>query len=719
MTRTAFRATLKIGNESPQPLGNVNVSLDIRDADGLPTNDLFGVAEPLVDGLADVAGGGTIPPGMPGEPMEATAEWLLIPTDEAAPTEEPSVYTVGGTLSYVTGGNQVTIPLFPAEIRVRPDAKLFLNYFLQGQVYSDNPFTPDIVEPAEPFSLGLLVRNEGFGIAQKMHIMSGQPTIVDNQSGLPIAFQIIGTQVGMHEHSPSLNVDFGDIGPDESAVARWRLTSSLQGRFIKYDATFEHLNGLNIPGLSLIDAVDIFELNHIVKLDGPGADGLPDFLVNNTAEGGCAGDSSGAPGDDIPDCVHSSDGSVLSVRTIASAISDGPPTPMDQIVMLTVPVTDTGWHYIRLDDPGMETFNLASVVRMGPGKTKRQIVVGDSGSVSNAWTTHRHLPIDGPPDRREDLLHLFDHFTEAGTYDYELAYVGGSTLCSRDSDCDDGDPCTLDTCVPATGCGHSNAGVGTACGDPSESACDRPDTCDGAGHCKTNLAADGVSCSDGLFCNGAEVCLGGLCTDRPDPCADIQHCDERRDRCLDCISHAECADDDPCTIDHCKGGRCMNRRDPRCTDRAVIEIGAGSCPTTVDPRSTGFLPVTLLGNQAIDVADVDPRSLRLVRTDGVGTAVSPTGTPAVRDVSSPTSGDPCFCVSPARMDGVPDLNLDFVVEDMNRAMKLSSIPTGSSVSLALTGRLTRGAPFEAKDCLTITRGRDTMTRESKITRPPD
>lgn len=843
MTRTAFRATLKIANESPQPLSNVSVVLNIRDTDGLPANSLFGIANPVVEGLPDVLGNGAIPPGAAGAPTEATAEWLLIPTDEAAPTEGPSFYTVGGTLSYVTGGNQVTIPLYPSPITVWPDAKLFLTYFLQGQVYSDNPFTPEIVEPAEPFSLGLLVRNEGFGTARNVRIMSGQPTIVDNESGLAIAFQIIGTQVGTDELSPSLNVDFGDIEPDKSAVARWRLTSTLQGRFIQYDATFEHVNSLNIPGLSLIEAVDIFELNHIVKLDGADADDLPDFLVNNTvAAGGCSGDLSGAPGDDLPDCVHSSDGPVLPVRTITSAVSDGPPTSMDQIVMVTVPVTQTGWNYIRLDDPGMGAFNLASVVRIGGGK--RHIVVGDSGSMSNAWTTHRYLPIDGVPDHREDLLHIFDNFTEGGTYSYELAYVGTPNVCNNDSDCDDSDPCSLDTCIPAIGCQHSDAPLGTACGDPSTSACnrpdicdgqghctanlepsttvcrpavgecdkpeycsgasadcpsnafvvegkpcgdpengecDRPDSCDGLGHCLTNLeppttlcrfaatacdvpeycsgtdrkcptnafaspgtscgdptenacnhpdscdgtghcqpnfVANGVSCSDNVFCNGQEICISGSCTDQRGPCRDPQHCDEANHVCLDCISDSECADTELCTIDRCDNAHCVHSPDPQCTLRAAIEIKPGSCPTTVDTRLMRYLPVALLGNRAIDVEKIELRSLRLARSDGTGSSVAPTGSGTVRDISAPSPNDPCLCVLPAHRDGKPDLTMDFAVAELDRAMRLSSLPAGSSLSLALTGRLTNGTKFEAKDCITIMGGRDTKPDE-KFVHPPN
>ena len=42
-------------------------------------------------------------------------------------------------------------------------------------------------------------------------ITSGQPEIIENEKGLLIDFEIIGTQVGAEELNPSLTVNFGDI----------------------------------------------------------------------------------------------------------------------------------------------------------------------------------------------------------------------------------------------------------------------------------------------------------------------------------------------------------------------------------------------------------------------------------------------------------------------------------------------------------------------------
>jgi hypothetical protein len=66
-----------------------------------------------------------------------------------------------------------------------------------------------------------------------------------------------------------------------------------------------------------------------------------------------------------------------------------------------------------------------------------------------------------------------------------------------------GDPCT-----------HAAAAAGTACGDPSSSACNGPDACDGAGACSPNLAPDGTLCGDtGTACTNQDACLAGACHD--------------------------------------------------------------------------------------------------------------------------------------------------------------------------------------------------------------
>src|SRR5690606_7446020 len=58
-----------------------------------------------------------------------------------------------------------------------------------------------------------------------------------------------------------------------------------------------------------------------------------------------------------------------------------------------------------------------------------------------------------------------------------------------ESECDAPDTCDgLGACLP------NFAPVETPCGDPDETACDAPDTCDGDGQCAPNLAPADTPC---------------------------------------------------------------------------------------------------------------------------------------------------------------------------------------------------------------------------------
>jgi hypothetical protein len=59
------------------------------------------------------------------------------------------------------------------------------------------------------------------------------------------------------------------------------------------------------------------------------------------------------------------------------------------------------------------------------------------------------------------------------------------------------------------------AAAGTACGSPSDTECDNPDTCNGAGACSPNNEAAGFACgTQGVECQNNDACdSSGACTD--------------------------------------------------------------------------------------------------------------------------------------------------------------------------------------------------------------
>lgn len=66
---------------------------------------------------------------------------MIAPYSRAAPTENDKRYRIGGTLYYTVNGENITVPLFPDTVTVKPDPRLYISYFLEKYVYADDPLT--------------------------------------------------------------------------------------------------------------------------------------------------------------------------------------------------------------------------------------------------------------------------------------------------------------------------------------------------------------------------------------------------------------------------------------------------------------------------------------------------------------------------------------------------------------------------------------------------
>ncbi len=147
--------------------------------------------------------------------------------------------------------------------------------------------------------------------------------------------------------------------------------------------------------------------------------------------------------------------------------------------------------------------------------------------------------------------------------------------------CDDGNPCTVDVCGPAT-----------------------------RFRCVSRPAANGIACADGDLCNGEERCERGVCragkprvckddrnpctTARCEPdvgcvvenvddgtlCSVISNCGAPQQQCHagQCVAEAaRCDDQNPCTVDVCKtNGRCTHAPAGRGTSCADANLCNGS-----------------------------------------------------------------------------------------------------------------------------------------------
>ncbi|AKE63138.1 Alkaline phosphatase [Microcystis aeruginosa NIES-2549] len=404
MTRSAFLGTLEIDNGNPTNLTNLSITLQITDQNGNIVNNLFGITNPTLKNITAVDGTGILIGDDPNTPQNeglGSAEWTFIPTNLAAP-QTATTYNIGGTLSYTENGQVINVPLLSTGITVLPQAELYLDYFQSRNVYGDDPFT-DATEVSVPFDLAVLVQNKGYGDAKNLNITSSQPKIIENEKGLLIDFNIIGSQLNGQDVNPSLKVNFGDIKAGETAVANWLLKSTLQGKFIEYKATFEHINGLGNKELSLIKEVKIHELISKVKAD---SDNLPDFLVNDVFDAKF-----------YPDTLYFSNGTTAPVTAIDTATVDAPVTIFDLEAQIISPPYQgglggieppQGWNYIRLEDPANGQFQIKQLLRSD----------GTAIALDNIWRTDRTFPATGRP-KYENILHFLD---KDSTGSYTITY---------------------------------------------------------------------------------------------------------------------------------------------------------------------------------------------------------------------------------------------------------------------------------------------------------
>jgi len=159
--------------------------------------------------------------------------------------------------------------------------------------------------------------------------------------------------------------------------------------------------------------------------------------------------------------------------------------------------------------------------------------------------------------------------------------------CLSNSDCDDGNVCTDDTCNAAGICEHANNTApcddGNACttADACSSGvclggsplvCDDGDVCNGLETCDPTEGCQSgapVECpDDGIFCNGTESCdeAAKACVSSGNPCPEGTLCNEANHSCddlIECLTDEDCNDHIFCNgVDMCEGGVCIHEGDP-------------------------------------------------------------------------------------------------------------------------------------------------------------
>ncbi|GAG34942.1 unnamed protein product, partial [marine sediment metagenome] len=122
-----------------------------------------------------------------------------------------------------------------------------------------------------------------------------------------------------------------------------------------------------------------------------------------------------------------------------------------------------------------------------------------------------------------------------------------------------------------------------------------------------------------------------------------------------------------------------------------IDIKPGSCPNPINVKSTGVLPVAILGSEEFEVSAIDAASIFL---NGVPTLRS-----SYEDVGGPVANrNECECTTDAG-DGFGDLVLKFYTQQIVET--LGEVNTGDILTLTLTGVLNDGTGIEGADCVVI------------------
>jgi hypothetical protein len=277
LTREIFEAELQMLNTEAVDLININISLSIRRANDsvIVDSSYFHVSEPALTLFSSIDGYGTLKAGDRGQ-----VKWLLTPSKLAAPIY-PIDYVVDGFVKYKLNSANLKIEISPEKITVKPDPSLVLIYFLEKYVQSDDPLTSRI-EPTIPFALGLLIINNGYGVARNLRIQTSKPEIIENKSGLLIDFKIISFYLNDMLDASTLNIFFGDVAPFEVKHGIWLMESSLKGTFSRLNATLVNEDRNGEKQLSLIDRIEYKQLIKTVRLYGKSEnedDGLVDFLT--------------------------------------------------------------------------------------------------------------------------------------------------------------------------------------------------------------------------------------------------------------------------------------------------------------------------------------------------------------------------------------------------------------------------------------------------------
>lgn len=400
LTRQAFRGTLTIENGSSNAIEDILVDVNATNMETgfMATSREMQISIEKIEGFDGEKDGAW----RLGAGKKGVATILFIPTKYAAP-ENITTYSFGGTLSFKDGSTTQNRSLYPVSLQVKPTPELDLTYFMQRDVYGDNPLTTDVVEPVIPAEFSVLIHNKGYGDANNVRMITKKPTIVENEKGLLIDFDIISSSLNGGEKTMALDDDiatqFGTIAAGTASYATWDLTASLMGHFTEYDVSVTHVTDYGNPDLSLLDRVTIHELIHSMNAT-IGDKVYRAWITNDEPDA-----------EDAPDHIYFANGTDEELATLSEA------TRMERIdathYRVTVPTNvPRKWFYTTVANPAGKYAKILSIT----DETNNRPL-----DAANFWTTDYTMK-DGIDPQLDYRLHIADIVSGKGTNTYIVEF---------------------------------------------------------------------------------------------------------------------------------------------------------------------------------------------------------------------------------------------------------------------------------------------------------
>lgn len=420
-TGAPLALTVTVDNPTGDLLVGVDVGLELRDAAGLVVTD-WTLGVPVVTGMAALDGSASLGPG-----ASASGAFALTPGPALAGVHD-LVVTVAATLE----GDALVRDLPAAAVRVVPAAVLDVEVFVPPRLHGDWSATPLVFEPAEPFPLGVVIRNAGGGPALGLELDAEGPSVPSDPTGAATGAVALALDLDGQPTPAGFGLGPDLVGDLAAGVRRELLWTGLP--FVRADPTGLDLalawgDGLAGPLVAAPASLATFTLVHPAEVfetaAGPLDDGLVDWLVDDPAVAPPTDPVTGGPMEAFPDLVRASTGPDLALVPVVTPTVGAPPSLGDLVTDVTFTAAVAGWHHLRIDAPGGAYFDLAQVVRSAKAARLPGLTVGGPGDVSRVWVTERPLDVtgDGVPDVTRRLVHIVDFVAAPGPVAFDLVHL--------------------------------------------------------------------------------------------------------------------------------------------------------------------------------------------------------------------------------------------------------------------------------------------------------